>query len=428
MRCGAKYHHQPIHFYVMPHAPGPKPAFLRRNLLLSVGYGARHIDNFWVAPAERFTENYVGWNAHDTFRVLHESIHDTAEAEKLQSGGKLRPAKVAVITGKATDFHESRLMIDKAKDPFAKGCKNAPSQLHQTLCRKEQQMLYLALVQAGHMVDTITEDDIVAGHLKQYDVVYFAGEWIDSRVVPKLAEWVQAGGVLYASGGLGHLNQYGEPEPELRKLLGLKDSKLEKHAVVLRTLLELPLIPPCDTITLEGQKVPAIGMKQTLVPESARVLGTFADGSAAVTMHEVGKGKAFAVGTLAGNAWMKTALRPIPYARGGRHCVYNPTEFEAAATRLVRLGLVARQPERAAICSQPGVEAIVTDHPAGTLVTLVNWTNGPLKDLHVAVKLAYRPREVRTVSGQKTIPVEFADGAATFRLDLAEADYVLLLP
>src|SRR5262249_9547509 len=38
VRCAVKYHNQPIHFYVMPHAPGQEPGFLRRNMLLSVGF------------------------------------------------------------------------------------------------------------------------------------------------------------------------------------------------------------------------------------------------------------------------------------------------------------------------------------------------------------------------------------------------------
>src|SRR5688500_11655346 len=103
MRCGAKYRDTPIHCYVMPHAPGQVPAYRRRNTLLAVGFGAKHIDNFWVGPAERFTENYVGWRETGTWRALHEAIFDTAEAEKLLAGGKVRPARVAVVTGKATD-------------------------------------------------------------------------------------------------------------------------------------------------------------------------------------------------------------------------------------------------------------------------------------------------------------------------------------
>jgi hypothetical protein len=427
MRCAVKYHQQPLHVYVMPHAPGQLPGFLRRNMLLSVGSGARHIDNFWVAPEERFTENYVAWPYTDTFRVLHESIFDAAAVEKLQVGGKVRPARVALITGKATDFNEARLLFDKAKDPFAGRCANAPAQINQTLCRKDQQMLYLALRHAQHAVDLITEDDIVDGDaLRNYDVVYFAGEWIDHRAVARLDVWVQAGGVLYAAAGVGHLNQFGEPEPAMRKLLGLKDTKLTKNVVVLRTLLELPLLAPIDTITLDGAKIPVVGMKQVLVPDTAKVLGTWSDGSAAVTVQRHGKGQAFAVGTLAGNTYMKTALRPIPFARGGRKTIYNPVGFDAAAAKLVRLAVDARRPQQAAVCGDPGVEAVVLDHKDGALVTLVNWTNAPLKDVSIQVRLAAAPKEVRSVSGQKTISSSFADGMLTFRIDLAEADFILL--
>ena len=61
--------------------------------------------------------------------------------------------------------------------------------------------------------------------------------------------------------------------------------------------------------------------------------------------------------------------------------VYNPTDFDAAATKLVRLGVEAKQPIRDVECGNGLVEAIVMDHKDGTLLTLVNWTNGPLKKL-----------------------------------------------
>lgn len=426
-RCAVKYHQQPIHFYIMPHAPGQEAGFLRRNMLLTIGCGARHIDSFWVAPQERFTENYVSWNYPGHFQAITEAIFDSAEAEKLQVGGKVRPARVAVVLSKATDFNESRLMIDKAKDPFAARCKNAPDKLNQIICRKDQQMLYLALRQAQHAVDLVTEDDIVElDILKNYDVAYFAGEWIDTRAVPKLDAWVQAGGILYAAAGIGHKNQFDQPEPAMMKLLGLQSCTTTKNVTILRTLLELPLLEPIDTITLDGDKVPAMGMKQTLTPAGAKVLGTWKDGSAAVTAREHGKGKAFAVGSLAGNSYMKTALRVTPWARGGRKMLYNPTDFAPAAERLVRLGVDAKPIPEAVVCSNPHVEGVVLDHPQGTLLTLVNWSNEPLKDLKVTVRLPAKPREARTVSGQKTLPVEYKDGAASFALPLAEADYILL--
>lgn len=428
MRCAVKYHNQPIHFYVMPHAPGQTPEMLRRSMVMSVGFGARHIDSFWVAPEESFTENYVAWTYPKTFRTIAESIFDSAEAEQLQSGGKVRPARVALVTGKATDFNESRLLVDKSQDPFAKDCKNAPATLNQILCRKEQQMLYLGLVQAGVAVDLITEDDIVErDELKRYNVVYFAGEWIDTRILPKVDAWVQAGGVFYAAAGCGHLNQFGAAEPATLKLLGLKSIATKKNGVVLRTLLELPLFPTIDTLTLESGKVEAIGMRQALTPDTAKVLGKWSDGSAAVTVREHGKGKVFAVGTLAGNSYMKTGVRVQPWPRGGHKQVYNPTDFQAAATNLVRLGIDAVAVERAASCSEPLVEAVVMDHPKGTLVTLVNWTNQPIKGLEVKVKVPAKPGAVRSVSGQKALTAQFANGETSFKVDLDEADYILLL-
>jgi hypothetical protein len=427
MRCATKYRGQPIHMYVMPHAPGQVPGFLRRNMVSSIGFGARHIDSFWVGPEENFTENYVAWTYPETFKTIHDAIYDSAEAEPLQIGGKVRPARVAVVTGKATDFNESRLMVEKGQDPLAKLCRNAPEKLNQIICRKDQQMLYLALLHAQHAVDVITEDDIAErDELKNYDVVYFAGEWIDTRAVKKLDAWVQAGGVLYATAGIGHLNQFNQPEPGLLKLLGLQSATLKKNAVIIRTLLELPLLPAIDTITMDGEEIPAIGMRQQLVPSTAKVLGTWADGSAAVTVNEYGKGKAFAVGTLAGNSYMKSGLRVQPWPRGGKKQVYNPTDFSPAATKLVRLGVAAKKITQAARCSNPFVEAAVIDHPKGTLVTLVNWANEPVAGLEVEVRLPAAPKSARTVSGQKALDVTYANGIAKFKLDLKVADYILL--
>lgn len=429
-RCAVKYHEQPLHFYILPHAPGQQPGFLRRNILAAVGFGASHIDNFWIAPMGRFSENYVSWDYRDTFRTLHEAIYDTAEAEKLQAGGRVRPARIAVVLSKATEFNETRGVFEKSKDPFAVRT-NAPEKLEQTLGRKEQQMLYLALRQAQHAADLVTEDDVKDGALKDYDVAYFAGEWIDKDAVPPLADWVRKGGMLYADGGLGLLNQFDEPEGAMLDLLGLSEAAVEKNAVNLRTVLELPLADPIGTIALGRDKIAAIGLKQKLVPETAKALANWEDGSVAATVNEFGRGKAFAVGTLAGMSWMKTGLPAEPFARAGNKRK-NPVDFAPAAARLTQLGADAKAVARAVVCSKTGVEAAVIDHKDGTLVTLLNWTNAPLKDLEVTVRMKQSARDVRSVRLQKSLPHEFKvfsgfkDLEAVFRLDLDDADYILL--
>ena len=427
-RCGVKYHDLPIHMYIMPHAPGQAPEVLRRNMVFTIGAGADHIDSFIVGPMETATENFVSWTYPKQFQVLHESIFDSAEAEQFIVDGKMRPARVALVISKATDYNESRLYIPSSKDPFASRCENAPEQLNQIICRKDQQMLYLALRHAQVGVELITEDDIVdLDALERFDAVYFAGEWIDHRIVPLLDQWVQDGGVLYATAGLGRFNEFNEDEPAMLDLLGLTNVETKKDMVIIRTLLELPQAEPIDTIEVPGAKIPAIGMRQELTPGAAMVLGVWSDGSPAVTVNEHGKGKAFAVGTLAGNTYMKSGVRVVPFARGGNKALYNPVDFSDAATVLAHLGVDAANIDRQVTCSNSYVEANVIDSPNGTLVTIVNWSNEPrIDDLIITLKLPFKPRHARSVEQQGNVKLDYANGIATITTDLTEADYILL--
>ena len=119
-------------------------------------------------------------------RDLRESIFDSAEVETAA-----RPAARCGRRRVARHHRQGDRLQRVAADgrqgerPVRRAtARTPPAKLNQILCRKEQQMLYLALRQAQHAVDLITEDDIVERDvLKDYDVVYFAGEWIDRRAV-----------------------------------------------------------------------------------------------------------------------------------------------------------------------------------------------------------------------------------------------------
>jgi len=427
VRCGVKYNKQKVHFYVMPHAPGQRADFLRRNMIYAPGAGVNHVDNFWVAPPESFTENSVAWGSTDTFRAIHESIYDTAEAEPLLAGGTVRPGRVAVLLSKATDHNERLAQIPKAQDALMASCKNAPATVQQIIGRVEAQMLYLALLHGQHRVDLVTEDDIAVDNiLAKYDVLHVAGEWIDHRVPVKLEAWVKNGGVLYASGGLGLFNEFNESDPALLKVLGLASAETSKNLAVIRPVMELPVAPPIGEIAFDGATIPAVGLKQVLVPSDAKVLGTWADGKPAVTVRELGKGKAFAVGTLAGCAYMRTALAVNPFPRGGNLCPITPTTFDPAAGKLARLGVDAKPVEEPAVCDNPFVEAIVMDGPAGSVVTLANWTAEPVANLKVQVRLPAKPKEAKSVQAGKPLPAEFKDGVLTLTTDLEWADHILL--
>ncbi|MBY0229693.1 MAG: beta-galactosidase trimerization domain-containing protein [Gemmataceae bacterium] len=419
--AAAKYHGSPIHFYIMPHAPGQVAANLRRNMLFAIGSGTAHIDNFWVAPPMRFTENYVSFRYPDSYRALYESIHDAAAVEHLSVGGKRRPAKVAVIVGKATDYNESRLKRKKEEDPFSRRCANAPATIDQTLCRKEQQYQYLALRHAGHAVDLITEDDIAEGRLKQYQVVHFAGEWIERRTVKTLEAWVKSGGALFASAGLGWRNEYDEADDSLPNLLGVKVGAMKKTLIAPRTLLELPLAEPVGKVKMPEGDVPAYGMRQDIEATEAKAVAKWEDGKPAFTERVLGKGKAFAVGTLPAMAYTRSGLKPIPYARGGRGSLYHPGPFrDAGLTRLAVAGI-----KRDAWNDRPAVEALLLDNKDGTLLTLVNWSDKPAKGGEWHVVFPAKPGKATLVSSGKPVAFDWKDGVATFKLDVAVGEMVV---
>jgi hypothetical protein len=237
---------------------------------------------------------------------------------------------------------------------------------------------------------------------------------------------IKDGGVLYATAGCGVRNEFNEPDPSFLKLLGLKSAEAVKDLAVIRPLIELPVAVPIGTITMDGAPIQAIGMKQTLVPDGAKVLGTWADGKAAVTERTLGKGKAYAVGTLAGCTYMKTGIPVQPFARGGNRSPVVTAGFDPAATKLVRLGVDAKPVAEQAVCSNPLVEAVVMDNAKGTVVTLVNWTQQPIAGLQVQVRMPAKPSKVRAVQAGKDLPVEYKDGILTVTTDLEWADYLLL--
>ena len=162
------------------------------------------------------------------------------------------------------------------------------------------------------------------------------------------------------------------------------------------------------------------------MPTDAKVLGTWADGKPAVTVRELGKGKAFAVGTLAGCAYLRTGLAVQPFPRGGNLCPITPTAFDPTAAKLARLGVDAKSVQEPAVCDNPFVEAIVMDGPAGSVVTLTNWTAEPVKNLKVQVRLPAKPKEAKSVQAGKAVPAEFKDGVLTLTTDLEWADHILL--
>ncbi|MCR9119307.1 MAG: hypothetical protein NXI22_20440, partial [bacterium] len=107
--------------------------------------------------------------------------------------------------------------------------------------------------------------------------------------------------------------------------------------------------------------------------------------------------------------------------------LYNPVDFDPAATHLVELGLRAAEPTREVNCSRSNVETLLLDNPQGTLLTLVNWTNDDtVGGLQISVRMPSDVKEVFSVVQQKTLPSRYENGRLRFTTDLQAADYIML--
>ena len=215
-------------YYVMPHAPGQEPGFLRRNMVLAVGFGARHIDNFWIGPEERFTENYVAWKYTDTFRVLERvdlrfRRGREVSAERQGAPGRDRdPDRQGDRLQRiASDGRQGARTRSRAQ------CKNAPKLSIRTLCRKEQQMLYLALRHAQHAVDCITEEDILDGVLEELrsSISPASGSTTASSRSSKNGSRPAASSTAAAAAGTSTVRRTGAGDAEVARLEGDQDDE-----------------------------------------------------------------------------------------------------------------------------------------------------------------------------------------------------------
>ena len=98
-----------------------------------------------------------------------------------------------------------------------------------------------------------------------------------------------------------------------------------------------------------------------------------------------------------------------------------PTKFDTRISEL--LAEAVKDVERPVLCSEPLVETTIIDSPNGVLIPLINWSAGPVKQLHVKLNFAPpggRPAKARLGSGAKVSAD--ADGRGfTFDLDVADA-------
>ena len=173
-----------------------------------------------------------------------------------------------------------------------------------------------ALNHAGYDADFIPEEDVEAGNLSNYKVLYMTGAQIRPETASKIADWVKAGGTVFATAGAGSRDHYNKPLNTLNEVFGTQsqDFKVEQE-IGTTPKFEIGLLPSLDKLASVGANVPKVSFDRLAIRESltptanAKVILQNAAGQPAGVLHSFGKGTAIRIAALPGIAYVSEALK-----------------------------------------------------------------------------------------------------------------------
>lgn len=374
LRLAASYHDLPIQFYCISDVGETPEHFVRMNFL-AAAHGAKVLNHFAVYNQAFGTCDYVDFSASERmYPAIHRVIGDLAQVDERLFTARLRRAPAAILLSKANDVWDNEDLLS-AEDQRKT---NSLYYANYNADNHERKALWLALRHAQLPVDLITDDDLIDGRLAPYRVLYLVGAEIQAAAVPPLTRWVEKGGILFACGGAGLLDEYRRPLPAMRSLLGIESADLARPTRHLQPR-QLPDLAPLGTVNvslpgLPSVTFPALAYRQVFTPADAQVIGRYADGTAAALHRQVGRGQVITIGSMPGLAYLRPAMSDpgdLP-----THYPADLRAFLAAPYTLAGVGPYVQTTE-------PLVEATLMTGPKGSLVPLINFTPTPLRQLRV---------------------------------------------
>ena len=394
-----------IHYYVMPHAPGTTNKQWRRQFYAALAHGIKVVNLFRLEPlpcAE--TENYVADIAR--YPAIRQALWELGSFEDIVQSGQVCESEVALWFSRTGDIWHDR------RDPFSAA----------------KRALYIAIRQQQAPVDFVDEEDAARGVLDRYAALYLTDAHVSEAASESIAARVRRGGHLFATAGAGMYDQYNRPNRVLNQLLAIDRAELETPEVgrVRFIKQDLPFCQPLETVEWatsgDVRKLAVYSAINRFTVSGADTVATFRDGSPAVSRRLHGHGVAMYCGFL----YFKPAIPKRPVDRGSHdesmtHLI--PTQFDSVAAELI--GLPLNQINLPLHCSEPLVETTVIQSGHGTVIPMINWSGGSVKNLKVTIHIPVPHGHAARATGDD---LQFRrEGHETiYELDLNVADALIL--
>lgn len=371
----------------------------RQKAIAALAHGAKHIDHYTYGP--RFANTEGSWShLPEVFNVIGDIDSEIARADDLLGPAKPRRGQVAILYPWSTDVWKTN------------GASIA-----------ERFYLFLALAHARQPVDILSEEQVTRGVLAGYKVLYVADDNVRRSAVRGIAKWVNAGGTLVSLLSAGSKDEFDAPSASFDSLLGLNLRTVSADADSLKTDFQrngVPQLKPMGQMTfsspLPAGPVEAYGLKATAEIKTARVIGTWPDGSAAATINDSGAGKAIFIGALPG----------VSYVRGSNMGPGFTTEYPGAVRDLINAPAILAGVRKDVELDVPVVEATLQDGDKGAVVTMVNYTMKPIAKVTLRAKVSRPVQRAVAVSDGKELPVSTNGDTVTLSLPLGMTEFVKL--
>jgi hypothetical protein len=428
-RLAGSYHGAPAQFYVMPFK-GNSPDNFRRMNALGLAHGVKILNHFHTEAQVLTTWDYVSiMDSPRTYQAVHDVIHDVGVIEHRLFPAMPQQAQIAIMLSGASDTWDTEDIGGGGHLYSAKFNVN----------NEERKAIWLALRHAQYPVDLITDEDIADGDLSRYRVLYIVGSEMLRAAAGPLMNWVKNGGIVYATGGGGLLDEYHAPLEMLYNMYGIKKQELIRHTRHIRPRNTLKKIKPYDELHIEGPDeetdkivLPAYLYRESFRPETKTDIGGkySSDNSAGLIINNFEKGRTIYCGVLAGIAYLKPAITESSQVL--------PTDFPENVRRFLTLPAIWAGVISPVRTSDPLVEAQYLSGAEGDIVALINWRDEPIKNLVVRFpgkKQLQRIQSLRKAGYFKghlheqkkgTLKIQYLNSVPEVKLDLGIYDYLLV--
>jgi hypothetical protein len=305
MRSAAQPINQPLGSYTIIEE-GPDSLIRTRFYELLAG-GVRTISAYPYGPNYSV---YDSWSTrYSAYPILNKVLSEVAKIDEPLNDTVRKKTDIAIYYNRTAGIWEENSAMEQ-----------------------DSRFTLWALNHAGYDADFISDEDIEAGKLSSYKLLYLNGRQVKSTTSQAISSWVSGGGTLFGSAGAGDRNEYNEDSATLDNVFGAKTQSLTIAEDPKRPRYELRTLKPLSNVTSTTTDTPTVSFKQLAIrediqplPNSKTILKN-TEGKPVGVLNNFGSGRAIRIAGLPGLAYIYTAITAPGYNPDN----YKPTAYDPA--------------------------------------------------------------------------------------------------